>query len=195
MLKATHIYMTACKPLSCRCQYDMWDAQLYILENKVRPILSMLPGMVGAVKHSSGLVRVWPMAHMRRKTSTMMRGVPLLRQWMKATVMMVSLKNRTCRTMTATEVKMVMAATESKSYFWTQSWLVRIHLQRMWVTRWLLASGRRLSILTCAAVMRHVAVMATCSLCPTPLRSLQCQYQARPAHRGSYNPWWEGVLL
>ena len=51
--------MTACKLLSCLCQFDMWDAQLYILENMVRPIPNMLPGMVGAVKHSSDLVGVW----------------------------------------------------------------------------------------------------------------------------------------
>ena len=52
--------MTACKLLSCLCQYDMWDAQVYILENTVRPIPNMLFGMVGAVKHSSRLVCVWP---------------------------------------------------------------------------------------------------------------------------------------
>ena len=40
---------------SCLCQFDMWDAQLYILENTVRPMPNMLPGMVGAVKHSSKL--------------------------------------------------------------------------------------------------------------------------------------------
>ena len=35
--------------------------------------------------------------------------------------MMVALKNRTCRTMTATEVTMAMAATANWSYFWTRS--------------------------------------------------------------------------
>ena len=96
----------------------------------------------------------------------MMRGVPLLRQWMRATVMMVALKNRTCRTMAAKEVAMAMAATASWSYFWTQSLVARSQLERMRVTRWLLASGRRFSILTWAAVMRHLAVMATCTHVP-----------------------------
>ena len=193
MLKATHIYMTACKLLSCLCKYDMWDAQVYVLENTVRPIPNMLPGMMGAVKHSSGLVRVWaPGAHEKEDERDDAWGA------VPASVEEGDGEDGSPEGSDVSdddgdggddgdgcdgELELLLGAVTAGE---------EPALQRMWVTRWLLASGRRLSISTWAVVMRHMAVVATCPPVPDPVALPAVP--APGADSGSRSPWWEDVL-
>ena len=73
----------------------------------------MLPGMVGAVKHSSGLVRVWPPGAPEKEDERDDAWGAVAASVDEGDDDDGSLKNRTCRTMTATEVTVAMAATAS----------------------------------------------------------------------------------
>ena len=85
------------------------------------------------MKHSSKLVRVWPRgAHEKEDGRD--------DAWGAVAASVEEGDGDDGRT--ATKVTMAMAATASWSYFcWAQSLLARSQLQRMRVTRWLLASG------------------------------------------------------
>ena len=62
LLEDCHLWMTAIRVANALKQSDVWMAQIYRLEDTIRPIPRMVPGVVSIRKADTAAVQIWPPA-------------------------------------------------------------------------------------------------------------------------------------